>query len=118
MKHRNVLIIEDNAAVVTTMKSLLELEGYKVYTANNGQEGIEILGIVPNMSVILLDMMMPVMNGWDFLEFQRAQSAYSKIPVVVVSAYGETAKTVKPDAIIHKPVKLDLLLSTVHKYCA
>jgi CheY-like chemotaxis protein len=115
---KTILIIEDNPAVVSTMKALLELEGYRVFTASNGLEGIEALKSIGSACVILLDMMMPVMNGWGFLDFQRGEPQFADIPVIVVSAFGEVAKSVNPQEIIHKPVKLDLLLSTVHKYCA
>lgn len=116
--HKTVLIIEDNQAVVDTMKSVLELEGYTVFTAADGQEGIEALSKVGDACVILLDMMMPGMNGWDFLDYQRSTPQYANIPVVVVSAFGEIARSVKPNDFIPKPVKLDLLLSAVQKYCA
>jgi len=115
---RTILIVEDNPAVVATMKSILELEGYKVHTASNGAEGIEMLKKIGNACVVLLDMMMPVMNGWHFLDFQRNQAEYRDIPVVVVSAFGEIARSVKPDVFIPKPVQLDALLSAVQKYCA
>lgn len=116
--HKPILIIEDNPAVVDTMKSVLELEGFTVYTASNGAEGIEQLVKIGSACVILLDMMMPVMNGWHFLDYQRNSPKYSNIPVVVVSAFGDIARSVKPDDFIPKPVKLDLLLETVQKYCA
>lgn len=116
--HNPILIIEDNPAVVDTMKSVLELEGFTVFTASNGQEGIEALQKIGTACVILLDMMMPVMNGWHFLDFQRSNKLYSEIPVVVVSAFSDIAKSVKPNDFIPKPVKLDELIQKVHKYCA
>jgi CheY-like chemotaxis protein len=115
---KTILIVEDNPAVVATMKAVLELEGYTVHTATNGAEGIEKLEQIGTACVVLLDMMMPVMNGWHFLDFQRSKAAYRDIPVVVVSAFGEIARSVKPDAFIPKPVQLDALLSAVQKYCA
>lgn len=114
---RTVLIVEDNPAITEVMKTLLELEGYLVRTAVDGQQGIDELK-VHAPSVILLDMMMPGVNGWHFLDFQRTNPEFSKIPVIVVSAFGEIAKSVHPDAYIPKPVKLDLLLETVQKYSA
>lgn len=115
---KSILIIEDNAAVVSTMKSILELEGYTVHTASNGQEGIEELQRIGPCCVILLDMMMPVLNGWHFLDFQRSRPEFSATPVIVISAFGEIARSVKPNDYIPKPVKLDVLLTTVQKYCA
>lgn len=115
---KTILIIEDNAAVVSTMKSILELEGYNVHTASNGQEGIEMLQKIGSACVVLLDMMMPVLNGWHFLDFQRSKPEFRDIPVIVVSAFGEIARSVNPQDYIPKPVKLELLLTTVQKYCA
>jgi CheY-like chemotaxis protein len=115
---KTILIIEDNAAVVNTMKSVLELEGYTVHAASNGEEGIAALKRIGTACVVLLDMMMPVMNGWHFLDFQRSRPEYADIPVIVISAFGEIARSVKPQEYIPKPVKLDLLLTTVQKYCA
>ena len=115
---KTILIIEDNPSVVATMKNLLEIEGYTVHTAENGKDGIEKLKGLNDASLILLDMMMPVMNGWHFLDFQRSNSRFSKIPVVIVSAFAESAKSVKPQDFIPKPVNLQTLLNTVQKYCA
>lgn len=116
--HKPILIIEDNAAVVDTLKSVLELEGFTVFTASNGAEGIQQLVKIGSACVILLDMMMPVMNGWHFLDYQRSNPEYANIPVVVISAFSEIARSVKPDDFIPKPVKLDVLLEKVQRYCA
>lgn len=115
---KTILIVEDNPAVLATMKSVLEIEGYTVHTASNGAEGIEMLDKLGRACVVLLDMMMPVMNGWHFLDYQRSKPEYSGIPVIVVSAFGEIARSVKPQEFVPKPVKLDQLLSAVQKYCA
>jgi CheY-like chemotaxis protein len=120
MKHRNVmtppgkqiLIVEDEQPIREMMKTLLEIEGYSISTACNGRDGIERLRENPP-SLVLLDMMMPVMNGWDFLDALRSDPATASIPVVIVSAYSEIAKSVRPKAFVPKPVQLDTLLRAI-----
>jgi CheY-like chemotaxis protein len=106
---KQILIVEDDQPIREMMKTLLEIEGYQVMTASNGREGIECLKRSPP-AIVLLDMMMPVMNGWDFLDALRGNPTTAAIPVVIVSAYGEIAKSVRPTAIVPKPVQLDTLL--------
>lgn len=110
---RNILIIEDDNAIRDAMASVLELEGYSTVLASNGKQGMEMIkaGHVPD--IILLDMMMPIMSGWDFLDFIRANEETSQIPIIVVSAYGEIAKSVRPHAVVPKPVQVNSLLETI-----
>lgn len=114
---RTVLIGEDNSAINEVLKTLLELEGYRVIVAREGRKGIEALRREPP-DVIVLDMMMPGMNGWHFLDYQKAKSRFAKIPVIVISAFGEIARSVRPDAYLPKPLKLELLLETIQKLSA
>ena len=119
MECRNVLIVEDDRAIRQMMKDVLEVEGYNVFTASDGSESIEQLKILsPLPCVVLLDLMMPGTNGWKFLDHQRADPILAKVPVIVCSAYNESAKSVKPNAIVEKPVRLDALLNAVHEFCA
>jgi len=119
MSCKSILIIEDDAAICQTMKNILEIQGYQVFTANNGQEGVDQLKkIVPEPSLILLDLMMPGTNGWQFLDMQRNSPLFQNIPVVVCSAFEESAKSIKPSAFVPKPVQLKQLLDTVKVFCA
>jgi CheY-like chemotaxis protein len=113
MPNKTILVIEDDKPIREMIKALLEIEGYTVLAAANGKEGIMALQQDARPHLILLDMMMPVMNGWDFLDFLKANSEGSKIPVVIVSAYSETAKSTNPDGIVSKPVQLKELLNAV-----
>ncbi|MDO9183622.1 MAG: response regulator [Bacteriovorax sp.] len=112
-----ILIIEDNIEIQDSIKTALEDEGFKVFTANNGKEGIEALRKIPTPCLILLDLMMPVMNGWEFIEVISNDIMLSTIPVVVVSAFGDKKYTPIKSEYIPKPIDLDSLLSTVHKHC-
>lgn len=117
---KKVLIIEDDQAIRQMVQDVLELEGYETSGAANGNEGIEFLQKDDNAKpcVIILDMMMPVANGWQFLDYQRANGNLSKIPVIVCSAFKESAKTVRPSAFVEKPIKLNALRDAVKAFCA
>ena len=113
---RSVLVVEDDDGIREIMKLLLEIEGYNVVTAGNGQEGLEVLSKAPNMCLILLDLMMPVMNGWEFVEALK-DTGHADTPVVIVTAYADQAAGAKCDGVIGKPIDLELLLKTVRKWC-
>lgn len=118
MTCKNILIIEDEPEIRETLKQLLEFEGYQVDTASNGKEGVDALvDSVSKPHLILLDLMMPIMNGWEFLEVHSSNDAISKIPVVIVSAAGERAKTAKAAAYVPKPIDIDALLNAIGLYC-
>jgi CheY-like chemotaxis protein len=112
-----VLIVEDDRDIRESLQEILEFEGYEVLTATNGKEGVEALSRMPRPCLILLDLMMPVMNGWQFLEAQKSNHCLATIPVVVVSAVSERDKAAGAAAFIKKPVDLESLLKTVEKYC-
>lgn len=113
----NILIVEDEKGIQEVLKDALEMEGYTVFTADNGQEGLEKLPEMPTPCLILLDLMMPVMNGWQFAEVISKDMTLAAIPVVLVTAYGDRAKLVPSKGIIKKPIDLDLLLNVVKQWC-
>lgn len=118
---KEILVIEDDQDIRETVKTILELEGYQVLTAVHGKDGIELLTSRPQLpNLILLDLMMPVMSGWEFLEtIQRDhKDTFGKIPVVVVSAAGDSAKTkaFSVAEFMKKPVDIDALLASVARY--
>jgi CheY-like chemotaxis protein len=113
----NILLIEDESDIRTILKDALEWEGYRVYTASNGKEGMEALLEMPTPSLILLDLMMPVMNGWEFANALQADRAYVDIPIVALSAFSDPGKKIRARGFIKKPVDLDLLLGLVREHC-
>jgi len=112
-----ILVVEDDKAIRESMLMALDFMGYKTIAASNGQEALDLLGTIEHPCLILLDLMMPVMNGWQFSEALNASETLSAIPVVVVSACDEKAENLKVQAILRKPVDLDQLFSFAQRYC-
>jgi len=114
---RNILLIEDEVDIRTILKDALEWEGYCVYTASNGKEGIDLLTKIPPPSLILLDLMMPVMNGWEFADALEVDRACRDIPIVILSAFSDPGKRIRAAGSIKKPVDWDALFALVRKHC-
>ncbi len=116
-----ILIVEDDQGIREAIQDALEAEGYKVLTAADGKAAMDVLQKVAMPCLILLDLMLPIMNGWEFLEALRADSGnmLAAIPVVVTSAAGSTANSAvqRAQGYIKKPIDLALLLGAVEKYC-
>lgn len=116
---RTVFVVEDDVDTRDMLKRFLELEGFRVEAAGNGQQALERLQAGVQPCVIVLDLMMPVMDGWQFRQQQASDRALARIPVIVVSAAGrERLIEVDADAHLIKPVDLDQLLDRVRRYCA
>ena len=115
---KSILVVEDEESIRETIRDVLELKGFKVFSATNGEEGItELRRMTEKPCVVLLDLMMPVKNGWQFLDVQRNDPKLSHIPVIICSAYEESAKSVHPDDYVSKPVQLKKLLLAIDKFC-
>ena len=113
-----VLIVEDDADLREMMAQLLTVEGYTVEAAANGHDALEFLRSGPLPALILLDLMMPVMDGWEFWRRQRDDPAIAAVPVVVLSAVDHTrAAEFGSAAVLKKPLDFDLLLTLVRKHC-
>lgn len=113
-----VLIVEDDADLREMMAQLLTLEGFRAATVANGREALEYLHTDPKPDVILLDLMMPVMDGWEFRRQQQADPRLADIPVVVLSALDQNrAAGVNTAAFLKKPLDFDRLLELVRRYC-
>ena len=96
----------------------LELEGFQVELAANGRQALDRLTAGMHPCVILLDLMMPVMDGWQFRREQIRDRELAGIPVIVVSAAGrERIAEIDANAYLTKPVDLEQLLERVSQYC-
>lgn len=113
----SVLIVEDDDVIRETLKTALELEGYGVAAAANGKEGLDVLSKIAQPCLILLDLMMPIMNGWQFAEALQTDTNLAKIPIVVFSAYEVKDRPIKVRNILKKPVSIPTLLGTVKEFC-
>jgi CheY-like chemotaxis protein len=113
-----VLVVEDDDDLREMMAQLLTLEGFRTETVANGQEALAYLHARPRPDVILLDLMMPVMDGWEFRRRQQADPALASVPVIVLSALDQ-ARAAKVDAaaFLKKPLDFDRLLDLVRGYC-
>ena len=121
MKCETVLVIEDDEPICQAIQLALELEGYHVVTAGDGKQGLEILRTLATPCLILLDLMLPIMNGWEFLDEIKKNTGnmLAAIPIVITSAAGDAAKAAaeRTQGYIKKPIDLDLLIATVTKFC-
>jgi CheY-like chemotaxis protein len=115
-----ILVVDDDKDIRETLGEILVHEGYDVEMAENGARALELIRRGPTPSLVLLDLMMPVMSGWEFLELAETDQDLADIPVVVVSAMpaplAPTDARGGVKACLHKPVKLDQLLDLVHHY--
>jgi len=116
-----ILIVEDDVAIRETVAELLEDEGYDVDRAANGADALALLERSGTPALILLDLMMPVMDGWSFRASQRRNPRLATIPTVVVTASTgadpHAGGDLAPDAFLAKPFDLELLIDTVHRLC-
>ena len=118
---RQVLIVEDDPALRETLTQVLADEGYDLLSACDGLEAVNCLKKGKRPDVILLDLSMPVVNGWEFRMFQMREPDLARIPVIIITAGGYTREEVawlEPSALIPKPVDLPFLLSSIRKHCA
>jgi CheY-like chemotaxis protein len=105
----SVLVVDDNVDAVDALGQILEYEGYTVATAYDGREALEYLRRHPAPNLIVLDLMMPIMNGWELRAELAKVPALAKIPIVVMTALAQAAK-IEADAIVAKPIDLKRLL--------
>lgn len=116
----SILIVEDDRNIRETLVELLADEGYQIDEAGDGQEALTYLRDCESLpELILLDLTMPIMNGWEFRAEQRLDPRLSSIPVVVLSAYRhaqEQIATLDVETFLPKPIDADLLLKTIDRY--
>lgn len=115
--HR-VLVVDDNIDIRILLKKRLETEGYEVVTAENGLEATKVL-LTSHPCLVILDLMMPIMDGWQFLEWKKGQDTQvADLPVIVVSAVSANTKT--PDGVkgyLTKPVSVTHMLDYIQALC-
>jgi CheY-like chemotaxis protein len=117
--NRVVLLVDDDPDICRVVTMILEDESYQVICATNGQEALDYLrGTQRQPALILLDLMLPVVDAWQFRAQQWSEPLFASIPIVVFSAnskIAEHARTLDAVAFIKKPPDLDELLKTVER---
>jgi CheY-like chemotaxis protein len=117
----DILLVEDEASIRADLAEILRDEGYSVAAVKNGKEALEWLRAQPAPRVILLDLMMPVMNGWDFRCEQLNDASLAAIPVVLLSGASDAEQhtaTLGVAASLTKPIRIERLLCTIEQLCA
>jgi CheY-like chemotaxis protein len=115
-----LMIVEDEVDLRETLAEILRMHGFDPVTAESGAEALEILRRGEAPRVILLDLMMPDMSGWEFREAQLRDPALASIPVVLVSGVSdlaEAAAATSASAFLSKPVDIEVLVQLVTRYC-
>jgi CheY-like chemotaxis protein len=115
---RTVLVVDDDARNIFALSSALERRGMKVVTASTGREAIDIIDRTENLSMVLMDIMMPEMDGYQTMQLIRANPAFRRLPIVALTAKamkGDREKCLEAGAsdYLAKPVNTEQLLSTL-----
>jgi CheY-like chemotaxis protein len=116
---KSILIVDDDVDVREMLSQFFSIEGYAVSTARNGQDALEQLRKGQQADLILLDLMMPVMDGWQFRVEQQRDPKLAAIPVVVLSAvYNARERAALLGAVdyMQKPVEFDKLIETAERH--
>ena len=116
---RQVLLVEDDDCIREEIAEALKDEGFEVVAAAHGRQALAALAAGARPQVVLLDLMMPVMNGWEFLKAFKKDEQYAATPVVILSAFADRATIIGGDAIsvLRKPVDLDALFAVLNQQC-
>jgi len=115
---RTILIVEDDADIRETLQHLLEASGYRAAPASNGKVALDLIDTMGSPCLILLDLMMPVMDGWAFLTALDQNERLVDVPIVIVSAYTDkVASLERAQQILKKPVDIHALMEVVRQHC-
>jgi len=115
---RPILVVDDSVCIREALRDLLVHEGYDVAEAQNGQEALDRLFRRPTPCLVILDLVMPVMTGSEFLLAGRRYAAKRGIPILLLSAMrGQSWAARHVDRALKKPIDAELLLSTVAELC-
>ena len=121
MSAREVLVVEDDTDLRVSLSQALRDHGFGVTPTTNGQEALDLLRGGARPSVILLDLMMPELNGWQLSAALRRDPDLSRIPQVVISAYmddtEQEALALPPDDCLRKPFHLRILIHALERHC-
>ena len=119
MEPRTILVVDDEYDIASTLELALEMEGYKIRTAFNGREALLLLegGLRPHL--ILTDMMMPVLDGYEFLVELKKNEEFNKIPIILMSAAQIDLNRLPKEgwvSFVRKPFDLDTLIDLISSH--
>jgi CheY-like chemotaxis protein len=116
--HSYILVVDDDQDILEAVAAVLEGAGYRALTAANGAEALlRLQKAAP--CVVLLDLMMPIMNAWEFVAAKQRDPALAPIPIVVMTGFRRIANIDELGAaqILEKPIPLETLIATVTRFC-
>jgi CheY-like chemotaxis protein len=112
-----VLVVEDEKELREMLCEALELNGYHVVAAVDGSAALAVVERIDHLCLVLLDLLMPGMNGWDFFKEMRSRPKYAAVPIVVHSSTPAAAPA-GATRVLGKPLELERLLEVVREFCA
>ena len=113
----NILVVDDDEAILGSLRELLESEGYGVDVAHDGREALDKLAHMEPPQLILLDLKMPIMDGWQFLSERSAAAASPKVPIVLLSGLPFIPNAPGVSDFLSKPINPSRLLDCVRRFC-
>jgi CheY-like chemotaxis protein len=118
---KKVLIIDDDSKNIFALSATLKAKGYTTISAGTARSGIELLKERPDIGIVLMDMMMPEMDGYEAIQLIRSDAMLAKTPVIAVTAQAmagdkEKCLAAGADNYISKPVNVDVLLDILNEY--
>jgi CheY-like chemotaxis protein len=114
-----ILVVDDNDDLRETVQMLLEAKGFSVAAAGDGRAALEHLRTGARPVLVLLDLMMPDMNGWQFLQHVREDPSLGAIPIVIMTAHKSVdLAPLAPTDVLHKPFDAGKLLATIARHVA
>jgi CheY-like chemotaxis protein len=121
LQNRKVLVVDDDVRNIFALGSVLERHGMKVITAQTGQEAINTLQAEPDIAIVLMDIMMPEMDGYQTIGMIRKNKEFRRLPIVALTAKamkGDREKCLDAGAsdYLAKPVNTDQLLATLRMW--
>jgi two-component system, sensor histidine kinase and response regulator len=108
---RTILVVDDEVDIRESLRDALKDEGYEVHLASNGQEALDLLPTLPRPCAVILDILMPIMNGADAFRAIRATPSLSDIPILVSTS--DPSRAPPTAAVMKKPISLERLLASV-----
>lgn len=111
-----MLVVEDDADIREMLGELLQDEGYDTVLAKDGQQALELLATIPRPCLVLADLVMPVMDGWQLLNALSRDDRFATIPVLIMSG-ASPAHFPAERTVIKKPADVSMLMQIVHEHC-